>query len=187
VDREIATSKYLRFRLRRRLVGSAIFALLIASVVMARSGDDWAIYDHHSFHVIEAESGDSVRISTENGSIESVKLLGIDALDARSKEWLTHRALGANVTLLLQSPQTRDSSGRLLAFVFIDHSDLSVELTKAGWAFADRRGKTAMDGLIQPAEAEARKKKLGMWADLKFEQMPAWRQAWLRSLPARVR
>ena len=112
-----------------------------------------------------------------------VKPLGIAPIDSSATDWLKNRLTGQQITLLLQSPQTRNADGSLRAFVFLKNQNLSVELIKAGLAYADRREKTEMDSLIDTAESEARKKKRGAWATLKTEQMPAWRQAWLKSLP----
>jgi len=146
--------------------------------------DDWSQYDHHAVRVVAVITGDSLRIESGSGKMDTVKLLGIAGLDS-AQSWLHDKVVGRQVMLLLESPQTRDSAGRLRAFAFLDNQNLSVELTKAGLAFADRREKTEMDGVIDPAEADARKKKRGVWATLKFEQMPAWRQAWAKSLPQR--
>lgn len=187
--RQLATEKYRQARRRRRIIGSIILALIAASVLasysgtLGKSGDDWSRFDHRSFRVLGAEADDSLRIALPSGSTEIVKLLGIASADGREKAWLDDRTRGRSVTLLLHSPQTRNASGRLLAFVFLDESNLSVELAREGLVYADRREKTAMDALIDPAESEARKKKRGIWTNLKFEQMPQWRKDWLQSLP----
>ncbi len=111
-----------------------------------------------------------------------MKLAGIvtDDSSTAAKTFLTARTTNAEVTLLLKSPETRNSLGRLEAYAYIDGSCLNGELVKAGMAFADRRQADVMSGMINPAEAEARKKKRGLWATLTFEQMPEWRRAWLR-------
>jgi endonuclease YncB( thermonuclease family) len=149
------------------------------------TGDDWSRYDHQAFRVSRIVSGDSIQITTRSGSTETIKLLGTASPDARAVMWLKQQALNQDATLLLQSPQTRDAAGNLLAFVFVDRANLSVELVTEGLAFADRREKTVMDGVIDPAEADARKKKRGMWATLKFDQMPEWRKAWIKTLPGK--
>jgi endonuclease YncB( thermonuclease family) len=182
--REIATRIYLRNRRIRRSIVFATFALLFASALMARSGDDWARFNHQSFRVTSVASGDSLEISTAGGKPEVIHLLGIVGTD-QSRTWLANQIVGRDVTLLLQSPQTRGVDGELRAFAWFDNRNISVELVKQGLAYADRREKSEMDGTIDPAESEARKKKLGLWANLQFEQMPAWRQAWLRSFPKR--
>ncbi len=189
VDAQIATERFLRTRRRNRIVFSIASIAGLGVVAAAHaglfgpSGDDWSRYDHQSFRISRINSGESIQISSRTGSIETIKLLGIAEPEGSATAWLNEHALNHNATLLLQSPQTRDASGSLLAFVFVDQTNLSVELVKEGLAFADRREKTVMDGVIDPAEAEARKKKRGMWATLKSDQMPDWRKAWIKTLP----
>jgi endonuclease YncB( thermonuclease family) len=156
--------------------------------MLGRTGDDWATFNHRTFHVTGVVSGDVLTLATDNGRSQTVKLLGIVAPmgsekgAAESRCFLTEQALNHNVTLLLPLPQTRDDRGRLLAYVFVDGENLSVAITKAGMAYADRRDRQLMAGLIEPAEAEARKKNRAMWKDLKFDQMPPWRQEWFQTL-----
>jgi endonuclease YncB( thermonuclease family) len=169
-------------RFPRHSLAFAAIALLIASMAVAYRPDDWSRYDHRTLRVTGVIGGDSLRIQPASGKPDTVKLPDIDGLDS-AKIWLSANAVGRDVTLLLQLPQTRDASGQLRTFVFLDGQNLSVELVKAGLAYADRREKTEMDGLIDAAEAEARKKKRGVWANLKFDQMPQWRQEWLKSRP----
>jgi len=170
--------------LRRRSLLFAIIALFVASIALGYRADDWARFDHRSFRVIEVPGGDSVVIESAKDERESVKLAGIDPSDL-ARAWLVDHAMGREVTLFLECPQTRDASGQLQGFVFLDNQNLSVALVQAGLAYADRRQKTVMDALIDPAETDARKKNRGLWNGLKYDQMPAWRQEWLRSLPPR--
>jgi endonuclease YncB( thermonuclease family) len=169
-SRLIATQQYLGKRRSRRLIAFAIFTLVAASVILTHAGafgqcgDDWSRYDHQTFRVIAVPSGDTIRISLASGSLETVRLLGIASPAAAAQQWLTDRTTAQDVTLLLQSPQTRDSSGALLAFAYIHHSNLSVEITQAGMARPDRQNKSIMDALIRSAEKESQKKKLGQWS-----------------------
>ncbi len=189
IDPHLFARRYRRARLRQRAIALGLFLLLGGAVLAAHAGafghagDDWARYDHQSFRITHIESGESIEIITPRGWIETVKLIGIATPDAGANDWLNERVLNREATLLLPFPQTRDASGRLLAFVFVDRTNLSVELVKDGLAFADRREKTIMDGVIDPAESEARKKKRGLWATMKSDQMPEWRKAWVQSLP----
>ncbi len=167
-SRLMATEHYLRNRRRHRLIAFSIFTLLAASVVLTRAGvlgqcgDDWSNYDHQTFRVTNIPTGDSIQIARSDGTTETIRLLGVASPAAQ--QWLRERTASRDVTLLLQSPQTRDAYGNLLAFAFIDHSNLSVDIVEAGMARADRRSQSVMDGLIRPAEKNAQKKKLGMWA-----------------------
>jgi hypothetical protein len=170
----------------KQLIVICGLTLLIASIVLAHRADDWVKFDHQTFHVVSVPADDSLLIQTANGKQETVTLRGIVPADS-AKTWLTDHAMNRDVTLMLESPQTRNSGGQLQAFVFLGNENLNVELVKAGLAYADRRGKTVMDGLIDPAELDARKKKRGIWYGMTDEQMPAWRKAWLRSLPGKSR
>ncbi len=144
--------------------------MIAASVIAAYSGrfgpvgDDWSRFDHQTLRVAGVASGESLQLMRPDGTIETIKLLGIASPDRAAGDWLTKQVTGQNVTLLLQFPQTRDASRRLLAFAFIKHRNLSVELVKAGLAYAQRRETSIMDGFIRSAEAEARKKQRGIWA-----------------------
>jgi endonuclease YncB( thermonuclease family) len=174
--------KSLRVHLRRHSIAFLIIALLIASMAIGYRSNDWSRFDHQNVKVIGIITGDSLKIESAGGKTDILKLSGIAGLDT-AKQWLADEVMGREITLLFESPQTRDSAGRLRAFAFLGNQNLNVELVKAGLAYADHREKTEMDGLIDPAESDARKKKRGLWATIKFEQMPAWRQAWLKSLP----
>jgi endonuclease YncB( thermonuclease family) len=169
--------------MNQRVVSFSIFALFAATVVLGHVGDDWSRFDHRSFRVTAVQAGDRITIADANGRTETVQLPGIVPIDSSAADWLKDRLTGEEITLLLQSPQTRNADGSLRAFAFSDNQNLSVEAVKAGLAYADRREKTEMDGLLDSAETDARKKKRGAWATLTFEQMPAWRQAWVKSLP----
>jgi hypothetical protein len=166
------------------LITTAGIALLIISVVLGHRPDDWEKFDHRTFHASGVTADASLMIQTGQSKHERVSLSGIVPADSAST-WLAAHAQGREVTLMLESPQTRNADGQLRAFVFVGNVNLNVELVKAGLAYADRRGKSIMDGLIDPAESDARKKKRGFWSTLTDEQQPAWRKAWVRSLPVR--
>ena len=155
--------------------------LFIASIAVSYRADDWARFNHQTVRVVDILDGNSLRIESPSGRPDTVRLLGVDGTPAAAA-WMKDHAKNQALTLLLQSPQTRDESGRLRAFVFLDNQNVAVELVKEGLAYADRREATAMDGLIDPAEAEARKKKRGLWNGLTPQQMPQWRRDWLRTL-----
>ena len=188
--RESATDNYLRSRKHRRLILCAAFAVFVGSVIAAhagllgQNGDDWSQFNHKTFQIASIPSGDSVVISTRGDGQQTIQLLGVVGT-SQSREWLKERAQGQRGTFLLQIPQTRDAKHHLLAYLFVDNQNLNVEVVRTGFAYADRRSKCEMDGLIDPAEGEARKKQRGIWANLKFEQMPQWRQEWLKILPRR--
>ena len=169
---------------RRAAVAVAIAAVLIATVVAdhRRHGDDRARYDHRAFAATAAVAGDVVRL--DDGT--DVRLLGVADPTPAAIRWLAAQVEGRRLTLLLPPVGVRDADGRLAAYVFTadDTVCLNAAAVRDGVAYADRRSADAMSGLLDAAEADARRKKRGLWAGLTFEQMPAWRQAWLRTRPA---
>jgi hypothetical protein len=170
----------------KRVVAISAFTLFITSIVLAHRADDWTTFDHHTFHVLCISAENTLEIQTKAGATQTITLDGIVPVDATGP-WLIEHVINRDITLMLATPQTRNSAGHLKAFVFLGNENLNVELVKAGLAYADRRAKTVMDGLIDPAESDARKKKRGIWYGMTDEQMPAWRKAWLRSLPGKSR
>jgi endonuclease YncB( thermonuclease family) len=146
-----------------------------------RPGDDWARYNHRSVVVSAAPTGNAIRL--HDGT--TVRLLGIADPNPDAVPWLTANVVGHHVTLLLPTVGTRDPAGRLLAYAYLDDvTCVNVALAHEGLAYADRRSADVMAGLIDAAEDDARRKKRGLWAGLRFDQMPAWRQAWLRARSA---
>jgi micrococcal nuclease len=128
-----------------------------------------------------------------------VRLLGVDAPELqrdgqpapdhwadRAAAYTRARAAGKFVTLQLDQPQTRDKYDRVLAYVYLSDTDcLNADLIRDGQAYADRRFKHTFKPQYELAENEARKKGRGLWKDVTVEQMPPWRQEWLKSLPQR--
>jgi endonuclease YncB( thermonuclease family) len=174
------------------VIGVSVFALILAVAIAERAGafgyrgDDYANFDRQTLLAAKVIDGDSFLIP-RLGYAETVHLLGVDAptshWSAEAKSYLEARLKGRMVTLKLDGTQTRDSQGRLLAYVYITDGDcLNVDIVRDAQAFADRRIKHTLRGSIELVENEARKKKRGMWKDLTDDQQPAWRIDWLRSL-----
>jgi hypothetical protein len=146
-----------------------------------RPADDWSRYDHRTFSAV-ASSGDAIQL--DDGT--PVHLLGVTDPTSDAAGWLARRVADRPITLLLPTIGTRDAARRLLAYVFSsdDLTCLNVAIVREGMAYADRRGDDAMAGAIDAAETDARRRRRGLWGGLRFEQMPPWRQAWLRSRAA---
>jgi endonuclease YncB( thermonuclease family) len=179
-----------RLKSRRRLqwiIGSVV-ALLAAIVIADRAGafgyrgDDYARYDRMGVTASSIISGDTFVAP----NIGEVHLLGVDASAKhwvnQSKEYLEARLKDRTVTLKLDGTQTRDTLGRLLAYVYITDNDcLNADIVRDAQAFADRRIKHTLRSSIELAENETRKKKRGMWREMTDSDQPAWRIEWLRS------
>jgi hypothetical protein len=175
-----AAIRYLKKRRHRRWILFLIAVSVFASVVVGRLaivgpvGDDWARVDHQTFQIIGIDRG---MISLKDAG--TVRMPGIcipadcEAGAAASAAWFSNQIAGNSATLMIVGPK--------IARIYLDGTDdLALSAVKAGMAYADRRGTDPFRPALTAAEADARKHDRGLWAGLKFDQMPAWRQAWLR-------
>jgi endonuclease YncB( thermonuclease family) len=180
---------------RRRVIRIAIGFLLLSLTALILidhagglgfRGNDWSRFHQKTVRVKQVLSADQFAI--EDRTV--VQLLGVTpALNEqaeRGKTYLANRLDGKNVTLRLEPTQTRDASGHLLAYVYFTDTDLiNLDIVHDGQAFADRRVAHSLHQQIEQAENEARKKQRGMWKELDWNDQPAWRQEWVKSLARR--
>jgi endonuclease YncB( thermonuclease family) len=142
-------------------------------------GNDWRRFDRRSFNVLSIPDANDIVI---DGPV-TVHLIGIDGPYDQSLEYVKARLKDRPVTLKLETTQTRDADGKLLAYVYLADNDcLNMAMIRDGKAFADRRVKHTYASQYEQAETEARKKARGIWKGLTDDQMPAWRREWLEQL-----
>lgn len=187
---------------RRRWTRRVVIALLLIFGLVVTldhrgcfryRGDDWTAFDKQPFTVIKVIDGDTVEGQSSSGRHETVRLLGIDAPDAPDRYWaeeskraLAERVESKSVILRLDSTQTRDTTGRLLAYLYPgDAGNLNLELVREGQAYAQRLEIHSAVRQFEQAEDEARGKRRGLWAEVRDDQQPAWRQRWLADRRAR--
>ena len=126
------------------------------------------------FKVVRVYDGDSITAKTDEEKIK-VRLVGIDAPEKSRKKRepgqpFSQKATKYLASLVLKKAITikeygTDRYGRILGLVFINGTNVNLEMVKAGFAEV-YRGKhaTGFDPKIyQYAEAEAKKEKRGMW------------------------
>ena len=159
-------------RRHRVVVGTVAVAAVTIAVDHARPGDDWSRYDHRTVAVVAVPAGDTLQL----GDGTRVRFIGVADPVPAAAPWLAAHPV---VTLLLPAAGSRDADGCLRAYAFDGEACLNVELVHAGLAYAERRSADVMGGLIDPAEADARRKGRGLWAGLRVDQQPPWRRAWL--------
>jgi endonuclease YncB( thermonuclease family) len=189
---DVVTRQLARRRRGRRVVVSLLLLFGLVVTLDHRGcfryrGDDWTTFDRQPVTITNVIDGDTVESQSSSGHHETVRLLGIDAPDvpdgywsAESKQALTERLDGISVTLRLDSTQTRDTQGRLLAYLYRGDADnLNMELVRDGHAYAQRSEIHSMVRQFEQAEDEARGKRRGLWAEVRDDQQPAWRQRWL--------
>jgi micrococcal nuclease len=131
--------------------------------------------------VVGITDGDTVKVLTpspENREIK-VRLAGIDAPERgqpfgkASKQALSDLVFGQNVTL---DGDKIDRYGRLVAKIQYEGRDINLEIVRLGLAWWYRKyadEQTAADQkLYEAAEADARGRRVGLWADA--EPVPPW-------------
>ncbi len=153
---------------------------------------DAARYDGRSFSVVRVVDGDTLHLGVVDSTDEAtkVRLVGIDAPEMgwdngkqmyyaqEATAFARRSALGRQVTVYLDTQAgSRDRYHRLLAYIRLpDGKFLNEELLSEGFAYADLRFKHGYFQKYRQLEAGARALKRGLWAHVKPEQMPAWRQ-----------
>jgi endonuclease YncB( thermonuclease family) len=146
----------------------AVICAWFAQSHFGRAVDDWGKFDHRPFVVAAAMDDGSILVRSADGSTQqTVRLLGVDTRQTTNlPNYLRNRLVDRTVTLLLDSPQTRDGQRRLLAYVFpSDVDNLNVNVVHDGLAYADRQPDCLLDEEIRSAQNDARKKVRGLWSD----------------------
>lgn len=137
--------------------------------------------------VVEGEvsrvfDGDTVTLTTREGTKLRVRLYGIDAPEVRheemagqpygkaAKEALSELALGRSVTVEIVDI---DVHRRMVGIVRRSGVDINLEMVRSGYAWAYRRYLSSpYASRYLDAEKEARGKRLGLWKDANPD--PPW-------------
>ncbi len=153
---------------------------------------DLARYHGGTFRIVRIVDGDTLHLDVVDSMkpVTKVRLIGIDAPEmgggGDGPMYFAHEAttfarrvaLDQQVTVYLdQQAGSRDRYGRLLAYILLpDGRFLNEELLVEGFAYADTRFRHGYYQKYQQLEASARALKEGLWARVRPDQMPAWRQ-----------
>ncbi|AEH24606.1 thermonuclease [Pyrococcus yayanosii CH1] len=163
---------------------SLLIALLVlASACIGQRGEELTGV------IIKVVDGDTVYVRLDNGTVEKVRLVGVDTPELepagmypgeydgiknitclvewgfRAKEFAEEWLEGKRVILVLDPLQPkRDRYGRLLAYVYVDGVDFNAELVKRGLARVYVEGSFEKKGEYLRYQREAVKRELGLWA-----------------------
>lgn len=126
-------------------------AILAAVLVGSSAAGRWlaeqrrAAYDNDTVVVIRVIDGDTVAIRTRDGTIDTVRILGVDTPETRHPErgvecfgpeaaaYTARRLSGATVRLE-DDVEERDRYDRRLAYVYVDGVRFNDELLEHGYA-----------------------------------------------------
>lgn len=129
----------------------------------------------HEVIVIRVGDGDTIEVTplSNPDRKEKVRLLGLNAPGKGEKGFAeAQKALAAllgdkQVTIEYEEKgvPARDDHNRVLAYVFVDDTNASVEMVRQGWSpFSTRHGGARFADELNKAEKEAKDAKLGVWA-----------------------
>lgn len=121
--------------------------------------------------VLKVKDGDTFTIAVNDSQTTTVRLVNVDAPESKqphgpeATRFLDSLLTGKTVAVLWR---TWDKYDRTLGVVMLDALDVNAELVKRGhaWVYREdgRTDPTDSDAKILTLEAEARKKKIGLWA-----------------------
>jgi micrococcal nuclease len=160
----------------------------------AVAGDDMTRYHGRTFRVTRVVDGDTLAVDApDRGKPETViRLWGVDTPEVHNAGPPQHygpeasafakRIAGNKVVRLELVPDdTRGGYGRLLAYVYLpDGTMLNERLIAQGYGYAHTKYPHGLEDRFVRLERQARNKRLGLWRDVTFEDMPEWRQKELR-------
>jgi len=149
-------------------------------------------YQGRQFTVVKVVDGDTLDIDIPDGNFSHtrIRLWGVDTPETKdprtgpmyfgkeASDFATTKALSKKVTVYLEKEKnSRDKYSRLLAYVQLpDGNFLNEELLSEGYAYADTRFKHGLYNKYKQLESLARSQKKGLWAGVRQEQMPKWKQ-----------
>jgi len=191
---------------RRPLWAVLVPALVVAGLLLRRhnaspvAGDDMDRYHGRTFRVVRVVDGDTLDLETPDvnrdhtrvrlwgGDTPEVSASGRDAMfyGREAFEFARASLSGRDVTLLLIRGKTRDRYGRLLAYLRLpgDEQTFNERLVEEGYAYADGRFDHPYKERFLKTEHKARKQRRGLWASVRPDQMPKWRQRRERGDPS---
>ena len=153
------------------------FALVMVVMLLMQGTSTEPSADSELWKVKTVHDGDTVTCVKPNGTIQKIRLSGIDAPELnqrfgqRSTERLKH-LLGGD--LVRVEREGFDQYGRLLATLFRKSQNINLDMVKEGWAWV-YDGFSSSSELLD-AEATARKARRGLWADPMPLSPARWRQ-----------
>lgn len=163
-------------RRRSRSPQAAVCLLLLAAILYAvrHRTDSTASNGPGSrvlYPVLGVTDGDTLRVEYQ-GHEERIRLLRINTPERgapgskQATDCLKRWVQGKTVALEFEHPgqEERDIYKRLLAYVFVDETNVNLDLVRQGWSrFYDRHGEGRYGDLFRQAEEEARAAKRGIW------------------------
>ena len=116
--------------------------------------------------VIKIADGDTLTLLTDSDKKIRIRLAGIDTPERKQPFGNTAKNVLAKLVFQKEiqiEVLTKDRYGRTVGIVFLDNQNVNYELVRKGMAWAYKR--YTDDGLLYKLEDEAKKRRIGLWAD----------------------
>lgn len=157
-----------RRRIIRWSLAGVVALLALSSLASHRHGSDWRL-DGRGFTVTGMTEGFLVEIaSASDASPVRVRLLGLsskrDDWSNRARDHLAANLVGRTVLLRFESLQSRDNTGQLQGYLYMDGRNVNLDLARQGHARVEHGRQHAYAAAMAQAESAARRKRLGVWA-----------------------
>jgi len=174
------------------VLAAALAVVAHRSVAPMPVGDDYERYHGKVFSVARVVDGDTVDLAVPDGrhAQTRVRLWGVDTPEIAGSDrgemyygpqasaFAKAALAGRDVEVWLVREKTRGLYGRLLAYLKVPGEDVTFNerLIETGHAYADWRFDHPYKEHFLDVERRARRNRSGLWANVRPEQMPAWRQ-----------
>jgi len=129
--------------------------------------------------VVGVTDGDTVKVLRSDTHIQvKIRLAGIDTPEKKQAYGQKAKKFTANLIggrVVEVKPITKDRYGRTVGYIYSDGQDVNLEIVKAGYAWVYRKYAPKPKSKAKryfAGENQARKRKLGLWADP--HPMPPW-------------
>jgi|TARA_B100001093_G_scaffold158003_1_gene150510 micrococcal nuclease len=116
--------------------------------------------------VIKIADGDTLTLLTDSNKKIKIRLAGIDTPERKQSFGNTAKNVLAKLVFQKEiqiEVLTKDRYGRTVGIVFLDNQNVNYELVRKGMAWAYKR--YTDNELLYKLEDEAKKRRIGLWAD----------------------
>ena len=116
--------------------------------------------------VIKIADGDTLTLLTDSDKKIRIRLAGIDTPERKQPFGNTAKNALAKLVFqkkILIETQTKDRYGRIVGTVFLDNQNVNNELIRQGMAWVYK--KYTDNEILYELEAQAKTRRIGLWAD----------------------
>ena len=160
----------------KRLASSPkrLFVLLLF-IVFAIFLNSFSNEEAINARVVKVIDGDTIEVLDDKNKLHRVRLFGIDAPESKqaygqkSRNFLASMIASKNIKLIQKD---KDKYSRIVAIIKLGTEDINKKMVQNGFAWAY----TYYSDIYATDMKEARKKKLGLWADKNPIEPFKWRQ-----------